>query len=209
MLGLSGAIMLLSLGTSLLLALGYVLRVACHSPPDGSPPARIIVLGMRLNRNGEPSACYQARLDRALRLWRRWQRRPVVILGGLTMPGAWSEAEAGAAWLRARGVRADFIETEDRSRHTLENLLSYRDRYPTERMELPLLVTNRFHMARSSLLASGLHIAHRRCVAEEGRLAAFSHLPRMLYEALLIHWYMTGRSFAWLTRNKRIAARIT
>jgi uncharacterized SAM-binding protein YcdF (DUF218 family) len=209
MLGLSGAIMLLSLGTSLLLALGYVLRVAWRSPSDGPPPSHIIVLGMRLKRNGEPSACYQARLDRALQLWRRWQRSRVVILGGVTMLGARSEAEVGAAWLRAQGVCADSIETEDRSRHTLENLVSYRERYLTERMELPLLVTSCFHMARSSLLACGLQIAHRRCAAEEDRLAALSHLPRMLHEALLIHWYMTGRCFAWLTWSKRIAARIT
>jgi uncharacterized SAM-binding protein YcdF (DUF218 family) len=209
MLGLSGAVMLLSLGTSLLLALGYVLRVAWRTPPDGPPPGRIIVLGMRLNRDGEPSACYQARLDRALILWRRCQGCQIIILRGLTMPGARSEAAAGAAWLRARGVRANSIETEDRSRHTLENFLLYRKRCATERAEPPLLVTSRFHMARSSLLASGMHIAHRRCAAEKDRLAALLHLPHMLHEALLIHWYMTGRSFARLARNKRIAARIT
>ncbi len=208
MLGLSGAIMLLSLGTTLLLAFGYVLRVAWHTPTDGPPPARIIVLGMRLNRDRKPRRCYQARLDRALILWRRCQRCQIIILGGVTMPGALSEAAAGAAWLRARGVRANSIETEDRSRHTLENLLLYRNRCTTERAEPPLLVTSRFHMARSSLLASGLHIAHRRCAAEKDRVATLLHLPRMLHEALLIHWYMTGRSFARLARNKRIAARI-
>jgi hypothetical protein len=76
-------------------------------------------------------------------------------------------------------------------------------------MEQPLLVTSRFHLARSSLLAAGLGIAHTCCAAEDSRLPARRDLPRMLIEALLIHWYVTGRSFARLTGNKRMAARIT
>ena len=209
MLGLSGAIMLLSFGTSLLLALGYVLRIVLRTPSDGPPSTRIIVLGMRLNGNGDPDPCYRARLDRALALWRRSERCRIVILGGVTTPGMCSEAAAGAECLRRQGVRSDDIETEDRSRHTLENLLLYRERHPPGWAEPPVLVTSRFHMARSSLLAAGLGIAHRRCSAEEDRFAALRHLPRMLLEALLIHWYVTSRSFARFTRNQRIAARIT
>jgi len=209
MLGLSGAVMLLSLGTSLLLAFGYVLRIALRAPPALSSLTHIIVLGMRLNGNGNLDRCYRARLDRALALWRRSERSQIVILGGCTRPGRVSEAKAGAIYLRERGVRAAAIETEDRSRHTLENLVQYRERHPPGRTEQPVLVTSRFHLARSSLLAAGLGIAHRRCAAEERPLGALWHLQRMLHEALLIHWYVTGRSFARLTRNRRIAARIT
>jgi uncharacterized SAM-binding protein YcdF (DUF218 family) len=209
MLALSGAIILTSLGTSLLLALGYVLRIALRTPSDGPSPARIIVLGMRLNRNGDLRPCYRARLERALALWRQSERTRIVILGGVTTPGTRSEAKAGAACLLERGVRDDAIETEDRSRHTLENLLLYRERYPPGQAELPVLVTSRFHMARSSLLAAGLGLAHRRCAAEASRSAAMRYLPHMLFEALLIHWYITGHSFARLTWNQRITGRIT
>jgi len=209
MLGLSGAIMLLSLGASLLLAFGYVLRIALRTPPDVPLPGRIIVLGMRLNRNGDLGACYHARLERALALSRQSGQSRIVILGGVTTPGTSSEAKAGAACLMEMGVSGDAIETEDRSRHTLENLLLYRERYPLGESEMPVLITSRFHMARSSLLAVGLGIAHRRCAAEASRLAACKYLPHMLFEALLIHWYITGRSFAWLTWNRHIAGRIT
>ena len=209
MLGLSVAVMLLSLGTSLLLALGYVLRIAMRTPSDESPPARIIVLGMRLNRKGDLGPCYHVRLERAFALWRQSERSRIVILGGVTVPGIMSEAKAGAARLREWGVREDAIETEDHSRHTLENLFRYRKRYPSGGTELPVLVTSRFHMARSSLLASGLSIAHRRCAAEASRWTVSRYLPQMLFEALLIHWYITGRSFARLTCNQRMTARIT
>jgi uncharacterized SAM-binding protein YcdF (DUF218 family) len=164
---------------------------------------------MRLNGSGDIGPCYQARLNRALALWRRSPHSQVVILGGVTTPGTRSEAIAGAACLREQGVPAEAIETEDRSRHTLENLLFYRERRSPDEAELPVLVTSRFHMARSSLLATGLGIAHGRCAAETSRLAGFRYWPHMLFEALLIHWYITGRTFARLTRNQRMAARIT
>jgi hypothetical protein len=34
-------------------------------------------------------------------------------------------------------------------------------------------------------------------------------MPLMVFEALLIHWYVTGRSFARFTGNRRMAARIS
>jgi uncharacterized SAM-binding protein YcdF (DUF218 family) len=207
MLALSVALMLLSLGVTLLLASGHVLWIALRTPHVVAAGASIVVLGMRLNKAGEPTRHYRARLDRARALWLRGCR--IVVLGGATSPGAISEADAGAAYLRARGVPADRLDTEARSRHTLENLLRYRERFPIAPAEQPLLVTSRFHLARTSLLAAGLGIAHTCCAAEDSRLPALGDLPRMLVEALLIHWYVTGRSFARLTGNKRMTARIT
>jgi uncharacterized SAM-binding protein YcdF (DUF218 family) len=209
MLALSVAVILLSLGTSLVLAFGYVLWIALRTPSSRPHNACIVVLGMRLDAAGEPARCYRARLDRARTLWLRAPDSTIIILGGHTSPGAKSEADAGAVYLRARGVAADRTETEDRSRHTLENLLVYRARFPIRAAERPILVTSRFHLARSSLLASGLGITHTRCAAEGSRLATLRELPSMLHEALLIHWYMTGRGYARLTGNKRMAARIT
>ena len=130
MLALSVALMLLSLGVTLLLASGHVLWAALRTPHVAAPGGHIIVLGMRLDEAGEPTRRYRARLDRARALWLRAQGCRIVILGGSTSPGARPEADAGAAYLRARGVPADRLDTEDRSRHTLENLLHYRERFP-------------------------------------------------------------------------------
>jgi len=209
MLALSFALMLVSLGASLLLAFGHVLWVALRTPHAGASGTAIVVLGMRLDAAGEPTAGYVARLDRAMVLWQQAGDSTIIILGGRTAPGARTEADAGAAWLRARGVPADRIDIEDRSRHTLENLQHYRERFPVRTAEQVLLVTSRFHLARSSMLAAGLGIPHSLCAAEASRLAAFRDLPRMLTEALLIHWYMTGRCFARLTGNQRMASRIS
>jgi uncharacterized SAM-binding protein YcdF (DUF218 family) len=201
--------MVVSLGASLLLAFGHVLWVALRTPHAGPSGTAIVVLGMRLDAGGEPTPCYAARLDRAKTLWQQARGSRIIILGGSTAPGARSEADAGAAWLRARGVQADRIDIEDRSRHTLENLQHYRERFPVRSAEPVLLVTSRFHLARSSMLAAGLGIVHTLCAAEGSRMAAFRDLPRMVNEALLIHWYVTGRCFARLTGNRRMASRIS
>jgi uncharacterized SAM-binding protein YcdF (DUF218 family) len=208
-LALSFVLILVSLGVSLLLAFAHVLWVAWHTPHVGPTGTPIVVLGLRLDTAGEPTRCYAVRLARARTLWQQARDSRIIILGGLTRPGAKTEADAGAAYLRAQGVPADRIDIEDRSRHTLENLQHYRERFSRRTAEQLLLVTSRFHLARSSMLAAGLGIAHTLCAAEDSRMAALRDVRRMLNEALLIHWYVTGRCFARLTGNRQMVARIS
>lgn len=139
MLGLSGAIILLSLGASLLLAFGYVSQIALCTPSNIPFCSRIIILSMRLHRNGDLGACYHARHERALALSRQSEQSRIVILGGVSASGTRSEAKAGAACLVEMDIHGVAIETEDRSRHTLENLLVYRERYPLKEAEMPVL----------------------------------------------------------------------
>jgi uncharacterized SAM-binding protein YcdF (DUF218 family) len=208
MLALSTTIMVLFGGVTLLVSLAYVLWVACRTRCDVPPARRVLVLGMRLNAEGKPGPDYQVRLLRAEALWRRNPAARIVILGGRTAAGQPSEAAAGAAFLNARGIAADAILLEDRSRHTLENLTLYRERFSAEAERMPL-VTSRFHLARSSLLATGLNIPHVPCAAEEARLPPLRHAPLILFEAILDQWYIVGRTFARLTGNRRMAARIS
>jgi uncharacterized SAM-binding protein YcdF (DUF218 family) len=164
---------------------------------------------MRLNSTGEPTPAYRERLHRALQLWSQAQSGEIVVLGGRTAECARSEAAAGAALLNANGVPPEHILVEDQSRHTLENLRLYRERLSAGADHRPLLVTSRFHLARSSMLAAGLGIAHVPCAAEARRLPSLRHVPLILFEAVLIHWYITGQTFSRITRNNRMAARIT
>jgi uncharacterized SAM-binding protein YcdF (DUF218 family) len=209
MLALSGALILLTLGASLAVGFGYVLLTALRTPSLGSAGKRVVVLAMRLSRVGELTSDYRARLDRSWALWRYAPGSEIVILGGITSLGAPSEAAVGACYLRARGRPAEEIRTENRSRHTLENLILYRAEFTDFPADPPLLITSRFHLARSSLLARGLGIPHICCAAEDRRLPRTRDLPRMLNEALFVHWYLIGLSFARLTDNRRLVARIT
>ncbi len=163
---------------------------------------------MRLDAAGGPGPDYQTRLRRAAALWTRDKTTEIVVLGGRTAADQPSEAASGALFLRACDVATRAILLEDRSRHTLENLMLYRARFATA-TDPVVLVTSRFHLARSTILAAGLAIAHVPCAAERACRPLLRHLPLMLFEAALIHWYITGRSFARLTGNRRMAARIS
>jgi uncharacterized SAM-binding protein YcdF (DUF218 family) len=208
MLALSSVIVVLSCGTTLLLSLFYVLWIGCRTRCDPPDVRRILVLGMRLDALARPGPEYRARLARAAILRAKHDAAQIVILGGRTTPGQPSEAAAGAVFLQAHNVPATAILLENRSRHTLENLTLYRARFAPDAGPT-VLVTSRFHLARSALLAAGLEIPCVPCAAEQSRWPPLRHIPLMVIEALLIHWYVTGRSFARLTGNRRMAARIS
>jgi uncharacterized SAM-binding protein YcdF (DUF218 family) len=201
-------IMALSLGGTLLLALGFVAWVATRASCDSRSRGRIVVPGMRLGVSGQLTHDYEARIARAVSLWSNMRSARIVILGGRTSASLPSEAQAGCDALRMAGVPTANLIVEDQSRHTLENLRRYRSAFADSLEEPVLLVTNRFHLARCSLLAAGLGIPHLRCPAEERRLPGWRQGPRMLFEAILIHWYMTGRILAALPGGRRLSARI-
>ena len=214
-LGLSLLVVAATGGLSLLAALVQVLHVGWTAPdgvqPDAPPaaasPARqIVVLGRRLDARGRPGAAFQARLGRALALWRAAGPVEIVVLGGRARGAATSEAAAGRAWLLARGVPEAAIRVEDRSRHTLENLRCYRAGFAVAGTPA-LLVSSRVHLARVRLMAQGLALPHRLCAAEARRAAAL-RLPDLLVEAFFVHWYRVGRGFARQTGNARMLRRI-
>lgn len=210
MLALSLAVAVVSGGGSVLLALAHVWRVAARTPAHADPaggggvPGRILVLGMKLDRDGRPGPLYRARLDRACALLAAHPGAGVVVLGGRTQPGAPSEAQAGRDHLRARGVPDAAIRLEAESRHTLENLRLYREGFP--RAGRVVLVTSRFHLARAGLMAETLGIPHRLCAAEaEGR----TRPGALVQEAVLVHWFLVGRAYCRLSGHARMLARIT
>ena len=214
MLVLSVVLAVASLGSTLLAVLAYVVwigAVTATTAPRGSiiPGSIIIVLGLRLRPDGEPEARYRLRLERARRLLVRAPGAEIVVLGGRTRAGAVSEAEAGSRYLQRLGVPPEKIRLEDQSRHTLENLRHYREHFAIPAREPPVLVTNRFHLARSVLLARGMGVAHTPCAAEDRAAVLLGEMPRMVMEAVLIHWYLVGRTYGRLARNDRMIARIT
>lgn len=208
MLALSCLLILVSVGLSFLASLIYVLLLAARAGTGSAAGQHVVVLGMRLAEDGSIPPTYQTRLERARAIHARQPALDVVLLGGAARPGGPSEADAGRCYLAARGMAVERVRIEDRSRHTLENLRLYRERIGPDPGGSALLVTSRFHLARATLLARGLGIRHRPCAAEERFTPRGRDLPRLLWEALLIHWYVTGRGFARITGNKRMTARV-
>ena len=196
MLLLSLLLTLLSGGVSLLLTLVWTLRQADKLPHRLSSEEQtgvLLIAGKRLV-DGLPDSDFQARLQRGLACW---SERPVeiLILGGYTgAVGEPSEAEAGAGWLRDRGVDAAMLVLEQRSRHTLENLQFARDLIGTERQWY--IVSNRYHLPRLGLMAQGMGLSLRLLAAEERLSIRLRDCGRWLLEAFYNQWYWVGRRWA-------------
>ncbi|MDD4932889.1 MAG: YdcF family protein [Methylacidiphilaceae bacterium] len=129
-------------------------------------------------------------------------------MGGRTAEGAMSEAATGSQYLLARGVPESALVREERSRHTLENLRFYRSALQRMDGRPDALVTSRFPLARSSLLASGLGIPHIPCGAEDRWSASPREILRLFAEAFFVHWYLVGRTYVRWTRNARMLDQI-
>lgn len=190
MLSLSVVWIFLTLGVAYLWALGRTLSFAVRTPSSVAKPATAMVFGVNLNGGSEPGRLFVTRLKRALEL----HPENVLLLGGHTHPNSpHSEAEAGRQWLIAHGVPNSRITMEDSSVNTLENLYGVRDFLKSNDDVRPCLVTSRFHIARTSMLAHGLGIDHVCCAAEERFCWNVSNMSRVALEAFFINWYVVGR----------------
>jgi len=207
MFALSHGVILATAGLSLGAMCVHVWRVARRSEVPRQAD-RLLVLGMQLE-DGAPGRDYRLRLLRACRLARRRPGVRVMILGGHTDPQGPSEAWAGARFLEARGIEPRRVQLEDASRHTLENLVEARALLSGEDGQRVVLVTSRYHLARSLAMARSLDMDLVPCPAEPGWPLGLGDVFRLLHEAWLLHWYHTGRVFARLINHRGMLSRIS
>lgn len=206
MLLISNGVLLMTLGTSGLLALLRVLWMALRTPVQPAPRPHILVLGVKL-RHCSLRQDYRRRLARAEALLRQGCGETLVLLGGKTSRGCDSEAAAGQMYLQQRGVDREAMLLEERSRHTLENL-----RYTRELLgagQDSIIITNRYHLARTGALATGLGLPHVLCAAEERLLPTPLTLLKLLLEAYYLHWYYSGAWWARMVGDRASLERIS
>ncbi|MGB1580131.1 MAG: YdcF family protein [Nevskiales bacterium] len=203
---LSSLIIIFTAGISWLLVSLRVLHMALSTSNRIAPADWILVLGRQL-LGGAVTLDYAARLDRAVALAAAQPAARIMVLGGQTSEGPFTEAEQGRRYLLQRGIAADRIHMESASLHTLENLQNARDDLG-EQPGRVLLITSRYHLARSCTLARGLGFDVRPCAAEAQFAWSLRSLWRLLLEAAYIHWYWVGRGWASLIRNQGSLERI-
>ncbi len=192
-------------GLSLLGCLWHVITVARRTPTILPKDGCRVVLGVCLDSDGNVSRDFKIRLRRVLGS----PLGPILLLGGYTNPNTpYSEAGAGKKWLVARGIPAPLIEVEDGSRHTLENLQEVRARLANAQTSA-MMITNRYHLARTSMMARHLNIAHSLCPAEDRFTWSVLIAGKLFLEAIFIHWYQVGRVTAHLLRHQGMLQRIT
>jgi uncharacterized SAM-binding protein YcdF (DUF218 family) len=205
---LSNVVLAVTGGLTLGWPLLHVVRTARNAPVMAPPGSVLMVLGMRLNK-GEVTDDYARRLERVLRLYNDDSNRSILIVGGLTGASIVTEAARGSEYLISGGISSEKIFIEDSSRHTLENLRNARSLIGAKGFGKFTIITNRYHLARSLIIAKGLGMNPSLCGAEDDSKQAVTRLPRLLLEAYYIHWYRTGAFWSRLTRNRKSLKRIS
>ena len=195
-------------GLPVLLTFSEVLKGARRS--EEAPSGLILVLGRKLSGDA-PTAVFEARLAHAEALWRQGLAPRILVAGGVTGRATRSEAEAGRAWLLARGLPEDAVLEEGQSQHTLENLFFVRERMRAEGWASLLLVSDPLHLARAAALAKGLGLAPRRspataCPPAPGSLGWWR---RAAFEAFLLHWYRVGLIYSRVIGSRRQLERVS
>lgn len=205
---LSNIVLAATLGLSLAWPLRHVVRTARNAPVVVPPGSMLVILGMHLS-DGTVTRDYALRLERARQLYSDDNSRYILIVGGVTGTAALSEAEAGSDYLVSRGVRAEKILVEEASRHTLENLRNARSLMKSRGVDRFSMISSRYHLARSQIIAQGLGMNPDLCGAEDQFRLQAAGLPRLLLEACYLHWYYTGAIWSRLTRSKKSLERIS
>ena len=152
---------------------------------------------------------FDARLDRAVSLWRERPLRHLVLLGG-GAPGEPSEAEVARGALFARGLAADApLQLEAQSRDTLQNLRNARVLLGEGLPRRVTLLSSRYHLARCALFARQLGFDAELCAAELRLQWGPRMLGRLAGEAAYVCWSDVGTRWARLIRHRRMLAKIS
>lgn len=207
-LGLALLTFFLLLGLPWLVRFRQVLRGAKGDAPEAVDA--ILALGRELE-DDLPTPVFEARLRQAESLWRRGLAPRLFIAGGTTGTASRSEAEAGRAWLLARGLPGEAILLEDRSQHTLENLFNVRNQMRAQGWRTLLLVSDPLHLARARATAGGLNLQVRCSPALDAppQRGSWAWWWRAAREGFLLHWYHTGMAYSRLIGSKQQLERVT
>lgn len=203
----ASAVCVLSAG---LVYLGYfvhVLRVARNAPCRPERGECVLLFGKHAP-GGRLDRDFEARLDRAVSLWRERPPLSVVLLGGGAADEP-SEAELAQRGLLARGVARDApLRLESESRDTLQNLRNARVLLGEGMRSRVTLLSSRYHLARCAWFAQQLGYDWELCAAEPRLRLGPRMLLRLAGEAAYVCISDIGARWAKLIGSRRMLSRL-
>lgn len=128
-------------------------RVWWVARQDDHPRSDAIVVLGASQFDGKPSTVFRARLQHAKALYEQGVAPRVVTVGGGAPGDRYTEAEAGARFLRDRGVEVLAI---GKGRNTLQSLQALQDEFEQQGWDSVVLVTDPWHELRSQRMAGDL-----------------------------------------------------
>ncbi len=161
----TGGVLLLRLVRRLVAAAGVVVLLVVAGTAasiwwtarqDDRPKSDAIVVLGASQFDGRPSSVFKARLQHARALWEDGVAPRVVTVGGSQPGDRTTEAEAGAVFLKERGV--DVVAVPE-GRNTLESMEAVEGLMADQGWDSAVLVTDPWHSLRSRTMARDQGIA--------------------------------------------------
>jgi uncharacterized SAM-binding protein YcdF (DUF218 family) len=132
------------------------LRVWWVARQDDHPRSDAIVVVGASQFDGKPSTVFRARLQHAKALYDAGVAPRVITVGGGAPGDRYTEADAGAAFLRQRNVQTLAL---GKGRNTLQSLEALRVEFRKQGWKTAVLVTDPWHELRARRMATDLGIS--------------------------------------------------
>ena len=115
-----------------------------------APSDVAIVLGSKVNPDGQPSPRLAARLDRAVELHRAGNAKAIIVSGGTGKKG-YPEGDVMKRYLVRHAVPAKAVIVDNAGVNTMATAVNGRALMTTHRFRSAIVVTQYFHISRSRL----------------------------------------------------------
>jgi vancomycin permeability regulator SanA len=117
-----------------------------------------VVLGAAVYKNNLPSPLFEARIRKAYDLYKDSIVSKILVTGS-NAPGEITEAESARKFLRRLGVDRKYIEVEDQSRATIDQMRYIKETYLKKHLNTEIIIiSDKFHLTRTSEICRFLGI---------------------------------------------------
>ncbi|WP_394362776.1 YdcF family protein [Amycolatopsis sp. SB7-3] len=135
---------------------GTAFRVWQVAREDVRDRADVIVVLGAAQYNGRPSEIFRSRLEKAKALYDQGVAEVIVTAGGKKADDNYTEAHAGAQWLRKRGVPVSATLPVGEGSDTLRSLRAVADQVQQRGWKTAVLVSDPWHSFRARVMADDL-----------------------------------------------------
>ncbi len=159
---------------------------------DQAQPADVIVvLGARVQADGQPSPSLARRAAHAVVLYRRGLAPAILCSGGISNAAPVSEAAAACGRAVTLGVPPWATLLEQRATSTEENALYSAAEMQRHGWHTAVLVTDGYHLYRAALAFEheGITVYPSPAQATAGPMSPLERWPREAREVLALVWY--------------------
>ncbi|WP_037310436.1 YdcF family protein [Amycolatopsis orientalis] len=135
---------------------GTAFRVWQVAREDVRDQADVIVVLGAAQYNGRPSEIFEARLAKAKTLYDQGVAKTIVTAGGKRADDNYTEAQAGARWLRKHGVPESATLPVGEGSDTLRSLRAVAEQVRKRGWKTAVLVSDPWHSFRARVMADDL-----------------------------------------------------